>query len=134
MYIQGSAEGGVPGVHVHPLFFWEKCLKIYPRIHFFRHLLYIVHPLFLVPCAWPVHTLILSKWSVSIFGNSNLKFFLLFSGNFHGFCKDLVSEGHIKQWLKSSRYKLWKNEDDSVDFKGTIATINKLLTNSKDEL
>merc|ERR1711962_86451 len=55
-------------------------------------------------------------------------------GNFHGFCKDLVSEGHIKQWLKSSRYKLWKNEDDSVEFKGTIATINKLLANLKDEL
>jgi len=48
-------------------------------------------------------------------------------GNFHGVCKTLVSEGHVKQWLKSSRYKLWKNEDDSDDFKGTIETINKLL-------
>jgi len=55
-------------------------------------------------------------------------------GNFHGFCKTLVSEGHVKKWLKSSRYKLWKNEDDSVDFKVTIETINKLLASLKDEL
>ena len=48
----GPAELGVLGVHLHPLFFWEKDPKItlksllaWPQ--------YIVHPLILVPRAGP---------------------------------------------------------------------------------
>ena len=44
---KGGAGAGTPC-------FLEKCLKIYPEIHFLRYLSYIVHPLFLAPCAGPV--------------------------------------------------------------------------------
>ena len=48
--------------------------------------------------------------------------------------ESLISIGFIQKWLKSSRYQLWKNEDDSVDFKVTINAINKLLGTLKEEL
>jgi len=59
-------------------------------------------------------------------------------GTLHEFCETLMTEGpeenkYIKKWLKSSRYKLFKNKDDSVDFKSTIDIINKLLDTLKDE-
>ena len=64
--------------------------------------------------------------------------YFLISGTLHEFCETLMTEGpeenkYIKKWLKSSRYKLFKNKDDSVDFKSTIDIINKLLDTLKDE-
>ena len=46
----------------------------------------------------------------------------------------LVQVGHIQKWLKRSRYQLWKEQDESSDFKSTIQSINKLLGTLKEEL
>ena len=46
----------------------------------------------------------------------------------------LVQVGHVQKWLKRSRYQLWKEQDESSDFKRTIQSINKLLGTLKEEL
>ena len=47
----------------------------------------------------------------------------------------IVTEGTVQKWLKSARFKLWKeNQDDNSDFKVSIESINRLMSTLKDEL
>ena len=39
--------------------------------------------------------------------------------------------GYIQKWLKSARYRLWKEQEESIDFKPTINAINQLLATLK---
>ena len=43
----------------------------------------------------------------------------------------LVTTGYIQKWLKSARYRLWKEQEESIDFKPTINAINQLLATLK---
>ena len=43
-------------------------------------------------------------------------------------------ERTVQKWLTFARYKLWKEQDENVDFSGAIESINKLLSTLKDEL
>ena len=49
----GAAELGMPGVHVHPLFYGEKGTKFSPNFFQFSWFFSNVHPLILAPCAVP---------------------------------------------------------------------------------
>ena len=47
-----------------------------------------------------------------------------------------MTTGYIQKWLKSARYRLWKEQEESIDFKPTINAINQLLAalKTKEEL
>ena len=48
--------------------------------------------------------------------------------------RKIVTEGTVQKWLKSARYKLWKENQEDGDFKVTIESLNRLLSTLKDEL
>ena len=50
---------------------------------------------------------------------------------FTPFFSILVTTGYIQKWLKSARYRLWKEQEESIDFKPTINAINQLLATLK---